>query len=76
MRSERPVVHALLMTTAAAWSIGAHRAGKSLGQAPAQFAAGSSGARPPPGPVVLTLRRVPPPRPAGGAGATDKRGAA
>lgn len=76
MRSERPIVHALLMTTAAAWSIGAHRAGESLGQAPTQFAAVSSGARPHPGPVVLTFRRVPPLTPAGGAGATDKRGAA
>lgn len=74
MPSHRPIVRALLMTTATAWSIETRCTEEADEHAPAQWS-GSAGACRQPGPVVLPFRNIP-----GTADsaphATEKRGAA
>jgi len=57
MRNHRPVVRALLMTTAVAWSIGARLPGSEADpQAPAEWSGSADEARRQAGPVVLPFR--------------------
>ncbi|MCD6734798.1 MAG: hypothetical protein LT103_14530 [Burkholderiaceae bacterium] len=74
MRDHRPIVRALLMTTAAAWSIGTRCVDDAREQLPVQWS-GRADARPQPAPVVLPFRRIPGAA-AGAASTTEKRGAA
>lgn len=72
MPSHRPIVRALLMTTATAWSIEARRTGEADEHAPGQWS-DSAGMRRQPGPVVMPFRAIPG---AGAAPATEQRAAA
>ncbi len=76
MRNHRPVVRALLMTTAVAWSIGVRLPETDADpQAPAEWSSSADDARRQPGPVVLPFRRNAPTLP-GDAGREPERGAA
>ena len=76
MRHHRPVVRALLMTTAVAWSIGVRLPETDADpQSPAEWSSTADDARRQPGPVVLPFRRNAPALP-GDAGREPERGAA
>ncbi len=59
MRDQRPAVRALLMTTAAAWSIGTPAAGEPVPKVVAQWPVSAGDARRPTCPMVLPFRRSP-----------------